>query len=341
LIQFVLFQVEAVAHLTLKQNSLLTLYSLNQSLLAVFNLLSEQDLLLVLCERSDYSTLVSYLIKNIYLLVNAYFLGQHDESLINIPSININYANRSNYTSDMLFTIGTLSQMLKMRFILTSHRSSTSSSASLAAGGSGSSGANSSMGHDGGAASSNTGGNNSNVHLFLQPHYFRDKIPFNMRDLCDKIYLNLCRLPVLDRFMRIPDALWRMAGRHFHIDYAQLNRNDSTTLPPLDYLRDPLILREHLRHILSVGWTSRAQFEYEYVNLLTLLHNLSDDYYMPMSTSRGDLSGGSMDSSSATNMLGGDAMINNLPAEEIKERNKAICLVIKGIDFFLLYILGL
>jgi hypothetical protein len=107
-----------------------------------------------------------------------------------------------------------------------------------------------------------------------------------------------------------------------------------------DYLRDPLILREHLRHILSVGWTSRVQFEYEYVNLLTLLHNLSDDYYMPMSTSRGDLSGGSMDSSSATNVLGGDAMINNLPAEEIKERNKAICLVIKGIDFFLLYIIS-
>jgi hypothetical protein len=157
-----------------------------------------------------------------------------------------------------------------------------------------------------------------------------------MRDLCDKIYLNLCRLPILDRFMRIPDALWRMAGRHYQIDYAQLNRNDSTTLPPLDYLRDPLILREHLRHILSVGWTSRAQFEYEYVNLLTLLHNLSDDYYMPMSTSRSDLSGagGSLESSGSSTLMG-DAMINSLPAEEIKERNKAICLVIKGKFFFI------
>jgi hypothetical protein len=283
LIQFVLFQVEAMAHLTTKQNCLLTLHSLNQCLLAVFNLLSDQDLLLVLCERADYSTLVSHLIKSLYSLITAYFLDEHDEALINTTPISINYASRAAYTSDMLFAMSTLTRMLKIRYILTAHRSSTSSSASLAAGG-GASSSNQTGESSSGNASSANAGSNSQVHLFLQPHYFRDKIPFNMRDLCDKIYVSLCRLPVLDRFMRIPDALWRMAGGHFSLDYAQLNRSDSTTLPPLDYLRDPIILREHLRHILSVGWTSRAQFEYEYVNLLTLLHNLSDDYYMPMST---------------------------------------------------------
>ena len=346
LIKFVLFQLESVCFLTIKRSHLLTLHSLNQSLLSLLNLLSDPDLLLVLCERPDYSTLVTRLIANVYQIVGSYFLDKHDESLITVPAIHINYANHA--TSDMLFSLSTLNIMLKLRFILTSHRSSTSSSASLAAsGGTGqaASYANSSSNHE----SLGSNSNNSNVHLFLQPHYFRDKIPFNLRDLYDKIYLNLCRLPILDRFMRIPDALWRMAGRHFQLDYSQLHRRDSATLPPLEYLRDPLILREHLRHILSVGWTSRAQFEYEYVNLLTLLHNLSDDYYLPMSSSTAGKAASTADFmtsnslSSLENNLSSlslladtNSLITNLPAEEIKERNKVICLVIKGLSSWLL-----
>jgi len=100
----------------------------------------------------------------------------------------------------------------------------------------------------------------------------------------------------------------------------QLLRDDdsSAPLPPLDYLRDPLILREHLRHILGTGWTSRTQFESEYVNLLTLLHNLAEDYFPP--SGEGSFGGNS------------PATTTTLPSEEVKERNRCICLVVKGND---------
>lgn len=161
----------------------------------------------------------------------------------------------------------------------------------------------------------------TNTHRFLQQqsHYFKSKLPFNMRDLIEKIYYSLCRLPVLDRFIRIPDALWRSPG--FKLEYSQLLPNDSTALPPLDYLRDPLILKEHLKHILSVGWTSRTQFEYEYVNMLTLLHNLSEDYYPPAENQ--SLNGSANDQNRS--------LPQTLPSEEIKERNKCICMVVKGL----------
>lgn len=139
-----------------------------------------------------------------------------------------------------------------------------------------------------------------------------------MRDLIEKIYLSLCRLPILDRFIRIPDSLWRSPG--FKLDYSQLLKSDSSTLPPLDYLRDPLILKEHLKHILCVGWTSRTQFEYEYVNMLTLLHNLSEDYYPP----------------AENQSLGSIENKSSLPREEIKERNRCICLVVKGLSSWLI-----
>ncbi len=142
-----------------------------------------------------------------------------------------------------------------------------------------------------------------------------------MRDLCEKIYLSLCRLPVIDRFIRVPDALWRTSS--FKLDYSQLLSGDSSALPPLDYLRDPILLKEHLKHILCVGWTSRTQFEYEYVNMLTLLHNLSEDYYPPAADQSFGSSGGA------------ERARQILPNEEIKERNKCICLVIKGMLFFL------
>lgn len=138
-----------------------------------------------------------------------------------------------------------------------------------------------------------------------------------MRDLIEKIYLNLCRLPVLDRFIRIPDSLWQSSG--FRLEYGQFLSTDTSTLPPLEYLRDPIVLKEHLRHILCVGWTSRTQFEYEYVNLLTLLHNLSDESFAQPSA----------DSNEDKHRQEG------LPIEEIKERNKCICLVVKGLSSWL------
>jgi len=192
--------------------------------------------------------------------------------------------------------------MLRLRFILTNYRYQTATTADTTS-------------SDSCASSMNTSFSvSTSSHRFLQTqsHYFKQRIPFNMRDLCEKIYLSLCRLPVIDRFIRVPDALWRMAS--FRLDYNQLLRSDSSALPSLDYLRDPLLLKEHLKHILCVGWTSRTQFEYEYVNMLTLLHNLSEDYYPP-----------------AADTPSGEARPRQvLPSEEIKERNKCICLVVKG-----------
>lgn len=160
-------------------------------------------------------------------------------------------------------------------------------------------------------------------------------IPLNMRDLIDKIYLSVCRLPILDRFIRIPDSLWRTPG--FKLDYSQFLKNDTSALPPLEYLRDPQILKEHLKHILFVGWTTRTQFEYEYVNMLTLLHNLSEDYYLPMtSASDSPLNDDETSKNSSSSSTSAPKLITNLPIEEIKERNKCICLVIKGLSSWLI-----
>lgn len=317
-----------------------TIQTLNQSLMAIFNLLSDSDLLYTLCEqRTDYSSLITRLIQSFYSLLIRYFFTRQDENLISIPSVNIVYGN--NIQSDMLFNVHTLNLMLKLRFILTSHRYTSQLGASSTTGSSSTSG---------NGSSEALGVNNSGLHTFLQPHYFRSKIPMNLRDLCDKIYLSMCRLPILDRFMRIPESMWRMGGSMLSIDYSQLFKNDSSTLPPLDYLRDPIILRDHLRHVLSVGWTSRSQFEYEYVNLLTLLHNLSEDYYLPMSTGNRSsslmgesiLSNSQLDyslSSNASSTSSGpneSNVITGLPVEEIRERNKSICLVIKALSSWLI-----
>ena len=194
--------------------------------------------------------------------------------------------------------------MLRLRFLITNYRWQSTSS---------------NNGDSDLASSMNTSYIvSSNTHRFLQDqsHYFKQKLPFNMQDLVEKIYFSLSRLPILDRFIRIPDVLWRTPG--FKLEYSQLLKDDSSALPPLDYLRDPIILKEHLKHILCVGWTSRTQFEYEYVNLLTLLHNLSEDYYPPTENTFVD---------------GQQSQI--LPSEEIKERNRCICLVVKGLSTWL------
>jgi hypothetical protein len=328
LVVFAIFQLEYVNFLNKKtrgHKAKITFSNLHQTLSCIFNLLIDQEIQASLCSRTDYSTLVSTLIKNFYELVQKCFLKQ-EESLILTPKTKIVY---NNYTSDILFTPNILNLMLKLRFIFTSHRSAimTHSNAS-----------GSELNNTSNSTAGDKRSSSKTLHTFLQQqhHYIRDKIPFNLRDLCEKIYLNLSRLPILDRFMRIPDSLWKLAGSEFSIEFTQLLKNDSSNLPPLDYLRDPLILKDHLRHILSVGWTSRAQFEYEYVNLLTLLHNLSEDYYAPMSTHTLRENLNLSDSLSLTSSSDTETRIMNLPSEEIRERNKAICLVIKGLSSWLI-----
>ena len=75
-----------------------------------------------------------------------------------------------------------------------------------------------------------------------------------------------------------------------------------------------------------MGWTSRTQFEYEYVNMLTLLHNLSEDYYPPAENQ--SLNGSLNEFNPPNTQL--------LPSEEIKERNRCICLVVKGLSSWLI-----
>lgn len=310
LITYIIFQLGFVNFISSRQQRILTIHSINESFLCFFNLLLDDKLLSVLCQRPNYSTLVSAVIKDFYELFMFYFFESNDENIIYTPSIsskqNIDYTSKGQLiTNDVLFTTNTLDIMLRLRFLITNYRWQSTSS---------------NNGDSELASSMNTSYIvSSNTHRFLQDqsHYFKQKLPFNMQDLVEKIYLSLSRLPILDRFIRIPDVLWRTPG--FKLEYSQLLKDDSSALPPLDYLRDPIILKEHLKHILCVGWTSRTQFEYEYVNLLTLLHNLSEDYYPPTENSFVD---------------GQQSQI--LPSEEIKERNRCICLVVKGLSTWLI-----
>jgi hypothetical protein len=204
-----------------------------------------------------------------------------------VANVNIDYKSGASFTNDVLFNTSTFETMLKLRFIIVNgsfdrETSGGETATDASSGGSG----------DTSGAVKSSFGVSSQTHRYLQQwsggSALRAKLPCHMRDLIEKIYIGLCRLPVLDRFMRIPDALWRMHG--FRVDYRQLLKSDTSTLPPLEYLREPGVLKEHLKHIQAVGWTTRNQFEYEYVNMLTLLHNLSDDYYLPMSTGRSNVS---------------------------------------------------
>lgn len=268
--------------------------TLCESLLSVFNLLVDHQLLERLCQRPNYSNLVSHLVDDVYKLIARHFFRYGDEFVINTPvisaNVNIDYFNKSTglkaCTSDMLFNTVTFETMLKLRFIIVNPSFDRDSSSSSNNGGGGRSGGGGGELDSNEATSLKTSFSvSSHTHRFLQlfGNSFRAKLPFHTRDLIEKIYIGLCRLPVLDRFMRVPDVLWRTPG--FRLDYGQLLKTDTSTLPPLEYLRDPSVLKEHLKHVQAVGWTTRNQFEYEYVNMLTLLHNLSDDYYLPMSSS--------------------------------------------------------
>ena len=353
LISYILFQITYITKL--QPNNLITVKSLTESFLCIFNLLTDHSLLFTLTQRSNYSTLVSNLIKDFYQLLVNYFYQQY-EHLIYTPQLsskyNIDYTNSQNITNDVLFNTQTFDLLLKLRFIITNYKCSSHNNVNSESGKEDSSSNSSSL------SSSFTA--SSYTHRYLQPqvHIFRQKIPFNMRDLIEKIYLSICRLPILERFIRIPDILWRTPG--FKLEYNQFLKNDTSTLPSLEYLRDPVILKEHLRHILAVGWTSRTQFEYEYVNMLTLLHNLSEDYYLPMSTTSSTSAAQNSTINSTLNSLNSSffgedeytsmksmniepstfqtqqKLTTNLPPEEIKERNKCICLVIKGLSSWLI-----
>lgn len=284
LITYILFQIGYVNYISINKYNLLSIHSLNQSFLAVFNLLVDQQLLDELVQRPNYSTLISHLIKDFYQLIIYYFYKLGDEHTLNTPLLsskfNIDYkSNSQNLTNDVVFNTITFETLLKLRFIVTSPSGDSSPHGTGA-------GVESSPDQMNESSLKSTYSVSSSSHRFLQyqSHFFRNKIPFHMRDLIVKIYIGLCRLPVIDRFIRIPDPMWRTAG--FKLDYKQFLKNDTSTLPPLEYLKDSHILKEHLKHILLVGWTTRSQFEFEYVNMLTLLHNLSDDYYLPMSTNR-------------------------------------------------------
>lgn len=165
------------------------------------------------------------------------------------------------------------------------------------------------------------------LRFIMNNQVFRQKIPFTMRDVIEKIYIALCRLPVLERFIRIPDCLW---SQEFQLEYSQFLSTDTSVLPPIDNLKDPHVLKDHLRHILLIGWTTRNQFEYEYVNMLTFFHNISEDYYLPLSSKA--------NSSKHEGEIGNNLnqIMPNLPAEEIKERNKCISLLIKGLSTWLI-----
>lgn len=265
--------------------------TLCESFLCVFNLLVDHQLVERLCQRTNYSNLVSHLVDDVFKLISRHFFRYGDELVINTPvissNINVDYFNKSTglktCTGDALFNTITFETMLKLRFIIVNPSFDRDSHGGGGSGGGGGEAENE-------ASSLKTSFSvSSQTHRFLQlfGNSYRAKLPFHMRDLIEKIYIGLCRLPVLDRFMRIPDVLWRMPG--FRVDYGQLLKTDTSTLPPLEYLRDPSVLKEHLKHVQAVGWTTRNQFEYEYVNMLTLLHNLSDDYYLPMSSGRSEV----------------------------------------------------
>ena len=110
-----------------------------------------------------------------------------------------------------------------------------------------------------------------------------------MRNLIEKIFIGICRLPIIDRFIRVPDQLWNSG--EFRLDYQHLTSSNShVQLPSIEYLKDSQILKEHLKHILSISWTTRAQFEYEYVNMLTLLNILTrDDQQQQQQSTSGNL----------------------------------------------------
>jgi hypothetical protein len=297
LISYVLFQLNFIR--TLSKHNKFTIKCLDQSLKCFFNLLVDQMLVSLLCKRANYCVLVSLAINDLFQLMLIYFYDQSDENMLNIPDLISRIFYNSTQTNQVPFNSSTFQTLLKLRFILANYPNNCSTNELNASG------------------SSETSSKHVSSRFYDEnAFYFKGKLPFSIRDLIEKIYLCLCRLPIISQFMRIPDALWRSSN--FNISYNQLIVDDSSSIPPLEYLRDPEILEEHLKHILSVGWTTKSQFEHEYVNLLRLLHSISQDYYLP-----------GLQQPESENKI-------NIPIEEIKERNKCVCLVMKALSSWLL-----
>lgn len=112
--------------LSIRKRRISTLHSLNESFLCFFNLLIDQKLLLSFCQRTNYSTLVSSVIKDFYELIIFYFFEHGDENIIHTPKLspkhNIDYSSGQSVTNDVLFNTVTFDLMLKLRFLITNCR---------------------------------------------------------------------------------------------------------------------------------------------------------------------------------------------------------------------------
>ena len=297
IITFLLFGLNLVAYVSTVKHKVLTVHFIKQLLSGIYNLLNNSNLKNTLVQRNNYPILLSHMIISFYDVLVAYFLKAGDENSIYSAKSNIQY---KTYVNEIVcFSPYVFDTILKLRFIITNYVPNYLKSSDKA------------------RSSSETSTSNIFAHKspnkFIQydSKFFRNKIPFNFRILIDKIYLGICHVPVIDRFLRISDALWCF---NIKIDYSQLLNADST-LPSIDYLKDPHFLKEHIKHCLLVGWDSRAQFEYEYVNMLTLLHSICTD----------------IDNNFKENSEG----IKMAP-EEIKERNRCACLVFKALSSWLI-----
>lgn len=121
-----IFQMGFVNYISIRQRHVLTLQSLKESFLCFFNLLIDQKLLQAFCQRPNYSTLVSRVIKDFYQLIMFYFFQLGDENIIHTISLstknNIDYDSSQNVTNDLLFDTTTFDLMLKLRFLITNYR---------------------------------------------------------------------------------------------------------------------------------------------------------------------------------------------------------------------------
>lgn len=294
ILTFYLFVFNLVSY-TSKKHQILTSHFIYEVMRGMCNMFISNDLRKNLIQRNNYTNLLSFFIINFYDILIAYFIKFGEQNFIYSAKSNVNYRTQPN---DLVFSSHVFDTLLKLRYILSNNSQEY-------------------MKQDKGGFSHETSVILSSLihrypNRFLQydSSFFRNKLPFNLREIIDKIYLGLCHLPILDRFLRISDTLW---FTNLKIDYAQLMSQD-LIFPGIDQLKDPHILKEHIKHILRVGWDTRTQFEYEYVNMLTLLHSICMDDNKESFIEKLNL---------------------KLTPEEIKERNKCACLVLKALSSWL------
>ena len=291
LIQYSIFQFYLINLICVENSSKLTLHLLYQSSLSVYNIISNKCVLKLLLESSEYVFLMSNMIKALYNILSSGIINEAKTNLI-IPQLNIDFSKCSgSHFEEDVFKL-----LLKLKYIVITiimdnmHDDLCNSK-----------GKSELQRH-----------NKIDTQIFLKSknRKFSDMIPFYMHSIIIKLYQAICRLPIIDRFLRIPIPLFW--DSKFKLEYSDLIRTD-ITLPSIEYLKDFLILKEYLNHNLLVGWTSRSHFEYEYVNLFTLLNSLFkvENYRHEISKTE-------------------------LPSEEIIEHNKCISLIIKVLSTWLI-----